>query len=136
MAKRNTGVRANNRGVELREEIDDSPLPSAQELEKYNSVSPEVLPFILRVAEKEQQYRHDINSRSMTEVEQDGIRTFKLNKTGLILAFIICMSGFLLGTWLIYKGKTIEGSIFAGTTFVLIISRFIGQHKREHNQTK
>ena len=59
MAKGKAGVGIrDSRGVTIQHqhEFDDSPLPPAKELELYNTI-PDVVPWLMRTAEKEQEAR-------------------------------------------------------------------------------
>jgi uncharacterized membrane protein len=74
------------------------PLPPPHLLAQYRQISPEALEWIFRSATREQEHRH--------WREREPLRQ---SARGQYFAFIIAVLGILLGGWLIYLDKPLEG---------------------------
>lgn len=112
---------------------DDSLLPPASELEKLNSVSPEIVPWILKRTEMEQDARIEFNKERIKLAKSDSKHVQWYNFVSLSMAFIIAIAFILFSFYLVANGSTITGSIFAGGTIVLIISYFFKSRKSSEN---
>ncbi len=78
------------------------PLPPPAILAQYNEIIENGAERILHMAEKQSAHRE--------EMEKRVVRGNVLNQTlGTIFAFVIVMTGFACGTWLIYLNKSAAG---------------------------
>jgi uncharacterized membrane protein len=84
------------------------PLPAPDSLAKYNSVVPDAAERIIRMAEKEQQHRHEMESKTAT-------RESRLAMTSTILAFLCVILMIALVVYAIYAGSY-------GTALAAVIS--------------
>lgn len=87
---------------------DDSLLPSPKELEGYQNINPDIIPWLLKQTELEQLHRHKMDTDKVKilkgAVAND--RIYLIFFLSLVLIFIG------LSAWFIYIDKDISGSIF------------------------
>lgn len=114
----NNSINSLNISSQRRISYRSGPLPTPEEMVKYNEAIPDAANRILIMAEKEQSFRHQSENRIIDKV-------LKSNSRGQILAFIIALLGMGIGAWLIYLGNTITGSVFSGATLITLVSLFI-----------
>ena len=130
-------LQQNNKGellVEQNVAIDDSLLPSALELEKLKEVDPEIIPWIMRRTEIEQDARIENNKEilKINKIRIVGINRF--NFTALILSFFLFVLLILLSGYLIHSGFSLEGSIFGGSTIIIAIIYFLKAIQKSRNR--
>lgn len=84
-----------------------SPIPSGEDLDKYNGVIDGGADRVMKLIEGQASHRQELEKK---DVDAD----IWLRKTGLILAFIVAMVATGGGFWLIYEGKDVGalGPIF------------------------
>lgn len=135
MAKRAEQNRlSSDKGVttlEHRTLIDDSLLPSADELEKLNSISKSILPWIMERTEKEQDARIDFNRERMNLAKNEQKQRFRYDMTALMFAFVIVLIFIGAAIYLIANEKYVSGSIFGGAVVVLLVKYFISSSKQK-----
>lgn len=113
--------------------LDDSLLPSADEIAKLNAVSPDILPWIMERTAIEQDARISFN-RDRIKLARNGQNgTIVYDIIALILAFIVVLMFIASSLYLIIKGYTTAGSIFMGGTLVSVVAGFL---KTKSNQSK
>ena len=110
--------RAGNAIVEQKTIVDDSMLPTAEELAKLKDVKPELVDWVMTRAEKEQEARIEFNRGRVKLAKKDLNGTIWVNVLSLIFAFVIVLGGMAATLWVLREGMTIVGTIFAGTTLV------------------
>lgn len=110
---------------------DDSLLPPADELKKINDISKDVLPWLMKRSEIEQNARIRFNDERIGLAKSEMSHNHKYSFVSLIMAFFIVIISFGISLYLIISGKDIVGSIFAGATVVLIISYFLKAKKKD-----
>lgn len=117
----------NDKGITLEKQTyyDDSLLPSADELEKLNEVSRDILPWIMKRTEMEQDARIRFNDERIKLTQRDMKHTHAYNFIALVMAFIIVIVGFLFSFFLVKEGYSIAGTIFGGGVLTLIVSYFL-----------
>lgn len=130
---RQTQVQGNNgdKGQQLEHTftIDDSCLPSAAELQSYKDINPELINFLLETSKKEQEHRHQMDSKKMKTIVFDSKSMHRINMMGMFYAFIIMMAGLAFSGYLIYCDKDIIGTIFGGLSIITAASMFINKPK-------
>lgn len=106
---------------------DDSLLPAADELCKLNSINPDIIPWIMKRTEVEQNGRIGFNKRRLRlagrEINLAGLSTI----LGLILATGLMAFFFYLSYDLIVKGHELLGGIFGVTDvcgLLTVLSKF------------
>lgn len=110
--------RSGNAIVEQKTIVDDSMLPTADELAKLKDVKPELVDWVMARAEKEQDARIEFNKNRVKLANKELNGTIWVNLISLIFAFLIVSGGMFATIWALRKGMTIAGTIFAGTTLV------------------
>lgn len=102
----------------IRESSHSGPLPDGDTLIKYNSVIPNGADRIMKMAERQQEHRMDIESKVIAgQVKQ--------SKLGQIFGLIIGIVGIGCGTFLAYSGAKTVGGIIAGGTVISLVSVFV-----------
>ena len=101
--------------------VDDSLLPSAEELEKLKQVEPTIIEWILRRTEKEQDIRLQYNIENIKLAHKD----IGITRTALWLAFILAIATLSLAAFFIYYGKEVAGTIFGSVGILMIIQAFL-----------
>lgn len=110
---------------------DDNLLPSADELAKLDAVSKDIIPWIMKRTEMEQDARIKFNEDRMKIAQDDFKHVHRYNFTALIMAFIIAVAFLAASFYLILHGQETIGTIFAGGTVVLIVSYFLKAKNKE-----
>jgi uncharacterized membrane protein len=125
MAKQqqNTRVIANRQqgAIEQQTIVDDSLLPSAEELSKLKEIDPSIIAWILKRSEKEQETRLNFNNERIKLAH----RETNITIISLWLAFILAVTVLALGGLFIYLGKEVAGTIFGGVGVFVVIQSFL-----------
>lgn len=130
----NNKIKGHKGAIEIHQQRieDDNLLPAADELEKLNSINPDLIQWIMDRTEKEQDARIRFNEDRMKLAQGDFKHTHRFNYCALIMAFVIVMSFLGLSFYLICNNYETIGTIFAGGTIVLIISYFLKVPRNKH----
>ncbi|MDR2087320.1 MAG: DUF2335 domain-containing protein [Dysgonamonadaceae bacterium] len=123
---------ANGRQVEETFTIDDTSLPSPQELNEYKLIDPNIISFLLETSKKEQLHRHKIDIEKVKIVKNESRVVFSINWWGMFFAFLVIAISMGLSAYLISIGKDIIGTIFGGTSIVIAASIFINKKSNEN----
>lgn len=110
--------------LEHRAIYDDSLLPSAEELERLKDIDPDIIPWIKKRTEIEQDARIDFNKKRINLAVKETNLSASLTITALILATIIILGIFYLSFVLVTKGYEIAGTIFGGVDLAALILAF------------
>lgn len=102
----------------IQERSHSGPLPDAETLIQYNSVIPEGADRIMRMAEKQQEHRMNLENSVISSQS-------KQSNLGQWFGLIIGLVGIGCGTFLAYCGETTVGGIIAGGTVVSLVSVFV-----------
>ena len=113
---------------------DNSLLPTADELERFVSIDRNLLEWILKRSEIEQDARIDFNNNRMQEYRMQGIRTYRVIIISIFLAFTIIVGGGAASVYLAIKGLSIEGSILGGITLVAAAGVFLKKNKQNDSE--
>lgn len=118
--------------IEQNTVYDDSLLPAADELTKLNAIDSQIIPWVMRRTEVEQDGRIWFNKKRLKlagrEINFAGCSTI----LGLVLVFILIGVFFYLSYDLILKGHATLGGIFGGVDLCLLIgvlSKFQARQK-------
>lgn len=98
------------------ESFDDNLLPEAAELARLIEIDPDIMDWIKVTTSKEQEARHDFNSRKIGLFETAQNKSFKMDRLQVICATLVILAGMGLSAFLIIKDQIIVGSIFGGAT--------------------
>lgn len=102
----------------IQEKSHSGPLPDAETLIQYNTVIPDGADRIMKMAEKQQNHRMQIEN---TVIKSQSLQS----KLGQIFGLIIGIVGISSGTYLASIGQTTVGGIIAGGTVVSLVSVFV-----------
>ena len=83
------------------------------------------------MAEKQSAHRHDLESQVMkSEINRSYL--------GMVSGLLVAVFGLGSGGLLLYHGKVVEGSAFAGATIVSLVYVFVhgSTQKRKERETK
>ena len=122
---------ANGQQLEQTFTVDDSFLPSPEELQRYKEINPDIVKLLIDASRNEQDHRHHIDRLKMKTIKKEGNMVHVVNITGMALAFIIMIAGLGLSAFLVYKEKEIVGTIFAGATILIAVTTFLNHVKDE-----
>jgi len=101
--------------------LDDSLLPSAEELEKLKLVNPELISWIMRQTEKEQDTRLHFNTEQMRLAHREqGTRQGSMWLAFVISVLLLCLSGVF-----IFLEKELAGTVFGGVGVIFIVQGFL-----------
>ena len=112
---------------------DNSLLPVADELERLVAIDHELLDWLKKRAEMEQDARIDFNKNRIQEYRIQGRRTHVVNLLSLFMAFAIVVGGGTASVFLALKGFSLEGSILGGVTLVAAAGVFLRKNKNKSN---
>lgn len=119
------------RGNKITGRFYQGPIPSANELEKYNKILLGAADRILSMAEKEQKHRHTTQKQEFTITEQAISANVKFKKRGQTFAVCIVFAAIILAGFALFKEQPIIGISAFITALVLITSLII--KGRAHN---
>lgn len=133
MAKRHRNAQVDKNRLHYSESIDDSPLPSAEELKKYVELDPDFMPYIKEMAKREQEFRHEtVERRDKIAKREQGLYYF-YSSFSFSGCLILAASFGYISYLLIMADRLIEGSLMAGGTLLTIVLAFL---KKVPNQNK
>lgn len=116
--------------------VDDNCLPSPSELAEYQRIDPNIVPFFLKVAQKEQDHRHSLDRKKIEIIRQEGKREYRINWWGMFFAFLILIVGFAFSGYLLYLGSSVIGTIFGGATLISAAALFTGKDSSNNKNKK
>lgn len=112
--------------IEHTESLDDSLLPDAEQLERYHKIDPAIVEWIKKTTSIEQKARHKWNFEQIEMAKAGQRRNYQMDRLQAILATLIILAGFGLSGFLLYKGRDLAGTIFAGATIVFGAKAILG----------
>jgi uncharacterized membrane protein len=98
--------------------IHSGPVPSPEILEHYEQILPGAADRIIKMAETQMHHRHLLESNILKGNNRDSL-------LGIIFAFIISITITLGGTFVIYHGHGVAGTLLSGTGVAGLVSAFI-----------
>ena len=102
--------------------IFSGPIPPPEIMRQYNQIIPGSAERILKMAEKEQDHRHEIEDRL---IKSEILNT----RLGLIFGFIIGITGIICGSIVIMHGNNVGGSVISATGISILVGLFIKRTK-------
>jgi len=116
--------------VQVSEQIIHSgPLPSPEQLVKYDEVVPGAARRIMEAADEQRKHRIAIEKQVVSSQMKESNR-------GQIMGFIIALIGLSLGSFLVYSGHDVAGASIAGITLVGLVTVFIKGQNRQDKDLK
>jgi len=122
---------ANGHQVEQTFTVDDSFLPSPNELREYKEINPDIVNLLIDASKNEQQHRHYIDRQKIKAINKDSNSRHTINILGMTFAFLIIAGGLALSAYLIYLDKDVIGTVFAGSTIVVAAATFLNHVKKK-----
>lgn len=107
--------------------LDDSNLPSPQELEAYGAVNPRIVDFLIDAAIKEQSHRHEMDKEKISIVRRSDTSERRMNWWGMFFAF---MSIVVLGgctCWALYLDRPWFAGLLGTGTLITIVAMFVNR---------
>jgi len=105
------------------------PLPAPADFEIYEKTVPGAGDRILRMAEQEQSFRHDVEKRRTNAVIEDAKEIRRLERYGQWLGFIIAIVALIIGYFLGVNNKTTCAVILFGGTIATLVAIFVTREK-------
>ena len=105
--------------------IDDSVIPSPQELAQYKEVDSRFPDYFFETAIEEQKHRHEMDKAKMKVLRKSESRTERINWWGMLFAFlsiVVCMG---VAAWALYLDRPWFAGIFGGIGIMSIVSIFV-----------
>lgn len=129
-------ARGRNGEISISEQIEESSLPSAEHLAAYAQVDPDLPRYFREVTTREQDFRHDMGRKGVNLGQWDLVLTYALSFASLLASVAVAGGGMFLAWKLIEAGHDVKGSIFGGTTILLMAALFLrrGQGSRREKE--
>lgn len=100
---------------------DDCPIPSAEELQRFQQIDPRLVEFFMEQSRREQEQRHLIEREGVEIVKHGTRQEYKINSQGLwIMLFVIIVLA-VLAAYSLYLGNTYIGGTLAVIDAVALI---------------
>ena len=109
--------------------VDDSALPSPQELEAYKQIDPRIVDMLIEATRKEQQHRHDTDRTKLKILRRSESRTERINFWGMTFAFLSVALFVGLTAWALYLDHPWFAGLSAFVSLITIVSIFVGTGK-------
>lgn len=138
-------ARTDKDSIEIHSYEQESPLPSAKELEDYQRVAPNLIPFFMDLARKEQEARHEVLRASMEAKEREdeatkrhqelinknGKREFISTSIGQVFALISFLGVLALCWYALSLGAYWFSGILTALSIGVIVQAFLSKRKKE-----
>ena len=130
--KRNGSLQINSRTQIMQASYSSGPLPSADQLERYDIVLPGAANRIITMAEEQSKHRQELEKTVIKSNARDSL-------LGVIFAFVLCLSTIIIGGILAFNDHGTTGLIFCGVGLASLAGTFIygtrsSKSERERNQ--
>lgn len=113
--------------------VDDSSLPSPQELVAYKSIDPRIVDYLISASVKEQDHRHTMDKEKLKLLRKTDRRDGRINWWGMCFAFLSIVVMIALAGYALYLDKPWFAGIMGATTLVSVASVFV---KANDNKNK
>ena len=113
------------RSLEQNYTIDDSVIPSPQELAQYKEVDPRFLDYFFETAREEQKHRHEMDQMKMKVLRKSESRTERINWWGMLFAFLSIVVCMVVAAWALYLDRPWFAGVFGGLGLLSIVSIFV-----------
>jgi uncharacterized membrane protein len=94
------------------------PIPPPDALERFNQIIPKGAHRILRMAEKQQAHRHELETKVITS-------DIRRSWGGLIAGLVVAIVSITLGFLLVREGHDVAGTTVATTTVIGLVATFL-----------
>lgn len=105
--------------------VDDSFLPSPEELTKYKEVDPQIVDLLCRMSEKEQAARHKLDEQKLKIIKKSESRQFRINIWGMLFAFLALVVMMGVSALALYLDRPWIATLFGVLSASSIIGLFL-----------
>ena len=137
LRKRETNVTTSTgmgKQVEQTITVDDSALPSPQELDAYKRIDPRIVDMLIENTRKEQQHRHETDKIKLKILRRSESRTERMNFWGMTFAFLSVGLFVGLTAWSLYLDHPWFAGLSAFTALITIVSIFVDTGKQSNKK--
>lgn len=115
----------NGQIIESHISLENNILPSADEMEKYQKLYPDLVPFFMNSFKEEQQHRHTIEQEQVEVVRDSRKKDHQEVIIGMIVAFVCFLISMALIVWMAALDKDWIAGVIGAIPLGLIIRTFI-----------
>lgn len=112
--------------------VDDSFLPSPEELTEYKKVDPKIVDLLCRMSEKEQASRHKLEEQKLRIIKKSESRQFGINIWGMLFAFLALLVMMGVTAYALYLDRPWIATLFGVISATTIISLFIAPKQKSN----
>lgn len=118
--------------------VDDNSLPSPQELQLYQQIDPQIIPFLIETSKKEQNHRHCMDKEKLKILKNSERKNWRMNWWGMFFAFCFLVLFMVVAAFALYLDKTWFSALFGGTAIATVVSIFIdaGKNSSKNDEEK
>jgi hypothetical protein len=123
-----------HRQTELKEVLDDSLLPDAEEIAKLKTHDPDIMNWLKERVAIEQEFRHNYAFKRNDSIEGMHKREHGTVRIGLLI-YLICFLGCIIPSYLLLSnGHSVGGSIFGGAAVAVGLGVLVGRAGKTSNK--
>ena len=111
--------------------VDDNCLPSAQELEAYKQIDPQIVQYLIDASVNEQKHRHQIEDAKLKMIAKSDKMASHINSLGMFYAFLCVVVIFSVAALALYLDKPWFAGIFSLTGLVSVVSAFTNTQNKK-----
>ena len=109
--------------------IDNNPMPSADELAKYQEVDPGLVSYFQRIPDEERIFRHEVARQRVDLLARENKRGHRERLLGQVFAFLSLLVFLAITAWALYLDKAWLAGLFSTLSIAGIVSAFINGKK-------
>jgi uncharacterized membrane protein len=107
--------------------IEDSALPSPQELTEYKKIDPRIVDLLISMSKSEQAHRHATEKMKLKILRRAEGRDERTNWWGMFFAFSSIFATMVLSGWALYLNRPWFAGILGSLGLVTIVSIFVNK---------
>lgn len=109
--------------------IEDSALPSPQELAEYKKIDPRIVDLLISMSKSEQVHRHTTEKMKLKILRRAEGRDERTNWWGMFFAFSSIFVTMVLSGWALYLNRPWFAGILGSFGLVTIVSIFVNKDR-------
>lgn len=110
--------------------IEDSALPSPQELAAYKEIDPRIVELLISMSKSEQEHRHITEKMKLKILRRTEGRDERISWWGMVFAFLSILAIIILAGWALYLNRPWFAGILGTIGIGSIVSIFVGPKGR------
>ena len=114
--------------------VDDTSLPSPQELAAYKEINPKIVEYLLSASEQEQKHRHEMDLQKVEIIKETNQMQGRVNRLGMFLAFLIVVFFLSVSALALYWDKPWFAGMMGVGSILSIVSIFIPKNTQDTNR--